>query len=44
MLTVDQLLAFRSVGGARISPAGREVVYQVGAALAGAEAEAGTHL
>jgi len=44
MLTVDQLLAFRSVGEARISPDGREVVYQVGAALAGADAEAGTHL
>ncbi len=44
MLTVDQLLAFRSVGEARISPDGREVVYEVGAALVGADADTGTHL
>ncbi len=44
MLTVDQLLAFRSVGEARISPDGLAVVYEVGAALAGADADAGTHL
>ena len=44
MLTVDQLLAFRRVGGARISPDGRVVVYQIGAALAGADADLGTHL
>lgn len=44
MLTVDQLLAFRSVGGARIDPDGSAVVYEVGAALAGADADTGTHL
>ena len=44
MLTVDQLLAFRRVGGARISPDGSAVVYEVGAALAGADADLGTHL
>jgi dipeptidyl aminopeptidase/acylaminoacyl peptidase len=44
MLTVDEVLAFRSVNGARISPDGSAVVYEVGAALAGADADIGTHL
>lgn len=43
MLTVDDLLSFQSVGGARISPDGRAVVYEVGAALADADAP-GTRL
>lgn len=39
MLTVDDLLSFRSLGGTRISPDGRSVVFEVGAALAGPWAE-----
>src|SRR5215217_5909128 len=39
MLSVDDLLAFRDVRGARISPDGRWVAFEVGAALAGKWAE-----
>ena len=44
MLTVDELLSFRSVGGTRISPDGAVVVYELGPALAGEVAQAGAHL
>jgi len=44
MLTVDELLSFRSVGSTRISPDGAVVVYALGPALAGEFAEAGAHL
>lgn len=43
MLTVDDLLSFQKVGAARISPDGQVVVYEVGAALANADAQ-GTSL
>jgi dipeptidyl aminopeptidase/acylaminoacyl peptidase len=39
MLTVEDVLSFRSVGSARISPDGQVVVFAVGASLAGAGAE-----
>ncbi len=39
MTTIDTLLSFRSVAGAAISPDGRLVAFQVGAALAGEWAE-----
>jgi dipeptidyl aminopeptidase/acylaminoacyl peptidase len=44
MLTVDDILSFRSLGGTRISPDGRAVVYTLGPALAGEESGAGRHL
>ena len=39
MLTVDDILSFRSVSNARISPDGRLVVYEVGSAVAGEHSE-----
>lgn len=44
MLTIEDLLAVRGVGGARISPDGREVVYELGSPHTGPEAGQGRHL
>lgn len=45
MLTTDDILAFRPVGAARISPDGRRVVFTVGSAPAGPHSEpAGSRL